>query len=86
MYLGADALKEVIANAELYPVQGLFRFQDYFDEIDAYYNCFLGNEVGVSTGWRSVDNLYKVTALFSFSLVINLNLHSKFWSKDGFLK
>ncbi|CAN6455716.1 unnamed protein product [Victoria cruziana] len=60
MYLGADALKEVIANAELYPVQGLFRFQDYFDEIDAYYNCFLGNEVGVSTGWRSVDNLYKV--------------------------
>ncbi|KAF3772316.1 Twinkle-like protein [Nymphaea thermarum] len=59
MYLGVDALKEVIANAELYPVQGLFRFQDYFDEIDAYYNCFLGNEVGVSTGWRAVDDFYK---------------------------
>ncbi|XP_077253340.1 twinkle homolog protein, chloroplastic/mitochondrial-like isoform X2 [Tasmannia lanceolata] len=60
MYLGPDALKEVIENAELYPIRGLFQFSDYFDEIDAYYNCSMGYEHGVSTGWKAVDRLYKV--------------------------
>ncbi|XP_077221011.1 twinkle homolog protein, chloroplastic/mitochondrial-like [Tasmannia lanceolata] len=60
MYLGPNALKEVIENAELFPIRGLFQFSDYFDEIDAYYNHSLGYEFGVSTGWSGLNDLYKV--------------------------
>ncbi|RVW40885.1 Twinkle-like protein, chloroplastic/mitochondrial [Vitis vinifera] len=52
MYLGPDVLKKVIENAEVYPIQGLFNFSHYFNEIDAYYHHTLGFELGVSTGWR----------------------------------
>lgn len=64
MYLGADALKEVIENAELYPIRGLFNFRDYFDEIDAYYHRTLGYEFGVSTGWSNLNGLYNVRMLY----------------------
>ncbi|KAI4297183.1 hypothetical protein L6164_037082 [Bauhinia variegata] len=60
IYLGADGLKEVIENAELYPIRGLFKFRDYFDEIDAYYHRRLGYEFGVSTGWSDLNELYNV--------------------------
>ncbi|XP_058105513.1 twinkle homolog protein, chloroplastic/mitochondrial isoform X2 [Magnolia sinica] len=60
MYLGPKALREVIEEAELYPIRGLFKFSDYFDEIDAYYHCSMGYELGVSTGWRALNELYKV--------------------------
>ncbi|RVX15731.1 Twinkle-like protein, chloroplastic/mitochondrial [Vitis vinifera] len=60
MYLGPDVLKEVIENAELYPIQGLFNFSHYFDEIDAYYHQALGFELGVATGWRGLNGLYNV--------------------------
>ncbi|KAK3198238.1 hypothetical protein Dsin_021653 [Dipteronia sinensis] len=60
MYLGADALKEVVENAELYPIKGLFSFRDFFDEIDSYYYRTVGDEFGISTGWRGVDPLYNV--------------------------
>ncbi|KAJ9691292.1 hypothetical protein PVL29_013463 [Vitis rotundifolia] len=58
MYLGPDVLKEVIENAEIYPIQGLFNFSHYFNEIDAYYHHTLGFELGVSTGWRGLNGLY----------------------------
>ncbi|KAL8508284.1 hypothetical protein ACS0TY_018756 [Phlomoides rotata] len=60
MYMGPNALREVIEMAELYPIRGLFNFQDYFDEIDDYYNQTLGYELGVSTGWKALNNLYNV--------------------------
>ncbi|CAJ1963040.1 unnamed protein product [Sphenostylis stenocarpa] len=60
MYLGPDALKEVIENAELYPIRGLFNFRDYFDEIDAYYHRTLEYEIGVPTGWSNLNDLYNV--------------------------
>ncbi|XXG74570.1 hypothetical protein AAC387_Pa07g3258 [Persea americana] len=60
MFLGPEALREVIENAELYPIKGLFRFSDYFDEVDAYYHCSLGFEFGVSTGWMALNELYNV--------------------------
>ncbi|KAK1280204.1 hypothetical protein QJS04_geneDACA022393 [Acorus gramineus] len=59
MYFGPEALKNVIENAELYPIRGLFNFSDYFHEIDAYYRCH-GYELGVSTGWEALNNLYRV--------------------------
>ncbi|KAK8581374.1 hypothetical protein V6N13_144403 [Hibiscus sabdariffa] len=60
MYLGPSALKDVIETAELYPIIGLFNFRDFFDEIDQYYHRTRGYELGVSTGWRTLDNLYNV--------------------------
>lgn len=60
MYLGPDALKEAIENAELYPIRGLFNFRDYFDEIDAYYHRTLGYEIGIPTGWNNLNDLYNV--------------------------
>ncbi|XP_021907538.1 primase homolog protein-like, partial [Carica papaya] len=63
MYLGPEVLKEVIQDAEIYPIRGLFRFSDYFDEIDAYYHRTHGYEFGVSTGWNGLNNLYKLSEL-----------------------
>ncbi|OMO83155.1 hypothetical protein CCACVL1_11539 [Corchorus capsularis] len=60
MYLGPNALKDVIDNAELYPIRGLFNFSDFFEDIDKYYHRTLGYEFGVSTGWRALDDLYNV--------------------------
>lgn len=61
MCLGPDALREVIEGAELYPIQGLFNFKNYFTEIDAYYHQTIGYELGIPTGWRSLNQLYNVS-------------------------
>lgn len=61
MYVGSGVLREVIDNAELYPIRGLFTFKDFFDEINAYYHRTLGYEFGVSTGWKSLNHLYNVS-------------------------
>ncbi|XP_051125285.1 twinkle homolog protein, chloroplastic/mitochondrial-like [Andrographis paniculata] len=58
--MGPQALKEVIENAELFPIKGLFNFKDFYDEIDAYYHQSLGFELGVSTGWTALNELYNV--------------------------
>ncbi|KAK1432512.1 hypothetical protein QVD17_09409 [Tagetes erecta] len=60
MFMGPTALREVIESAELYPIKGLFNFRDYFSEIDAYYHQTLGTELGISTGWKALDDLYNV--------------------------
>lgn len=60
MFMGPAVLREVIGSAELYPIKGLFNFKNYFGEIDAYYHQTLGAEIGVSTGWRGIDDLYNV--------------------------
>ncbi|KAM7530363.1 hypothetical protein LguiB_033773 [Lonicera macranthoides] len=60
MFMGAHVLREVIQNAEEYPIKGLFNFRDYFNEIDGYYNQTLGYELGVSTGWRALNEFYNV--------------------------
>jgi twinkle protein len=70
MYLGPQALRKVIEDAELYPIRGLFAFKDFFPEIDNYYLGIHGDELGIRTGWKSMDDLYKVT--FScVSVVLN---------------
>ncbi|ESQ33789.1 hypothetical protein EUTSA_v10006950mg [Eutrema salsugineum] len=60
MSMGPHSLSEAIHNAEPYPIQGLFPFKDFFDEIDAYYHRTHGHEYGVSTGWQTLDNFYSV--------------------------
>ncbi|KAI5058400.1 hypothetical protein GOP47_0026570 [Adiantum capillus-veneris] len=58
--LGVGALQAVVHNAELYPIRGLFTFADFFKDLDHYYRVQGGDEVGISTGWRCLDNFYKV--------------------------
>ncbi|CAK9151485.1 unnamed protein product [Ilex paraguariensis] len=58
--MGPDVLKEVIEKAELYPIKGLFSFRDYYEEIDSYYHQTLGYELGVSTGWMALNELYNI--------------------------
>ncbi|PKA52258.1 Twinkle like protein, chloroplastic/mitochondrial [Apostasia shenzhenica] len=58
--LGKDALKEVIEKAELFPIRGLFNFSNFFHEINNYYQCNQGFELGVSTGWRALDDFYNI--------------------------
>lgn len=60
MSLGQEGVKELIDNAELYPIRGLFDFRQFFKEIDDYYHLRLGDERGVSTGWRGLDAIYRV--------------------------
>lgn len=74
MYLGPDALRKVVENAKLYPIRGLLTFSDFFHEIDAYYHCNHGFELGVSTGWKALDELYNVK--FADLLEYILFMHS----------
>jgi len=60
MFKDKGALREIIENAELYPIRGLFNFSCFFQEIDDYYYCRNGYERGVSTGWRALNDLYNV--------------------------
>ncbi|KAK3134342.1 hypothetical protein QOZ80_6AG0547870 [Eleusine coracana subsp. coracana] len=60
MFLGPQALRKVIEDAELYPIRGLFSFRDFFPEIDNYYIGIHGDELGICTGWQSMDDIYKV--------------------------
>jgi len=61
MHKGLDALREVIENAEFYPIGGLFNLSSFFPEIDDYYYCRNGYARGVSTSWRALNNLYNVS-------------------------
>ncbi|KAM7505754.1 hypothetical protein LguiB_004658 [Lonicera macranthoides] len=63
MCKGPSALREVIENAELYPIQGLRDFKNYANEIEGYYHQIFGYELGVSTGWRALDDLYNAREL-----------------------
>ncbi|XP_078167297.1 toprim domain-containing protein isoform X4 [Carex rostrata] len=58
-YSGKEALREAVENAEMYPIRGLFKFNDFFQDIDKFYN---GNviDLGISTGWEGLDKYYKV--------------------------
>ncbi|KAI7727228.1 hypothetical protein M8C21_022523 [Ambrosia artemisiifolia] len=60
MFMGPTVLRGVIESAELYPIKGLFSFKNYLSEIDAYYHQTLGTEIGISTGWKAMDDLYNV--------------------------
>ncbi|KAL8101278.1 twinkle homolog protein, chloroplastic/mitochondrial-like [Apium graveolens] len=60
MFMGPEALRGAIENAEVYPIKGLFSFADFFDEINAYYYQTLSYQLGVSTGWRALDQYYNV--------------------------
>jgi hypothetical protein len=80
MFLGPQALKKVIEGAELYPIRGLFNFREFFPEIDSYYLGIRGDELGIPTGWKCMDELYKVSTSFIFYLffIFSLRFDLKF--------
>lgn len=47
---GPKALVDCVSAAEPYPVKGLYRFKDFWDDIESYYQQRMGTEVGMSTG------------------------------------
>ena len=58
---GEAALRGAIDNAEGFPLRGLFRFSDFEDDIANYFGVEESSEMkGVSTGWKSIDNHYRV--------------------------
>ncbi|KAL0814959.1 twinkle homolog protein, chloroplastic/mitochondrial-like isoform X1 [Brassica napus] len=70
MSMGPHSLSEAVRSAEPYPIQGLFSFKDFFDEIDAYYHRTHGHEYGVSTGWKTLDNFYSVSVVVPGELTV----------------
>lgn len=54
---GADVLRQVIHNAQAYPVEGVFSVFDIEDNLEAIMNNGLPS--GSSTGWDCVNELYK---------------------------
>ncbi|CAD6337996.1 unnamed protein product [Miscanthus lutarioriparius] len=64
MFLGPQALRKVIEDAELYPIRGLFSFKDFFPEIDNYFLGIHGDELGGFS--RRVSFLYYNSNAFAF--------------------
>lgn len=50
---GPEALAECIAQAEPFPIEGVARVEDYYDEVKALYHGGLPG--GVSMGWAATD-------------------------------
>ena len=57
---GEQAVRDVINNAQPYPINGLFDAATYFNDVDDKY--FNGNGRGMSTGFPSLDEFYTVGA------------------------
>lgn len=51
-------LKEVIEDAQYVPLPGLNQFLDKYDDIVNYWNY--GYEDGKSTGWKNIDEIFKI--------------------------
>jgi twinkle protein len=55
---GVDAVKSVILNAHHYPISGVYKFNDFKEDILNYYD---GNtKEKYSTGWPNMDDLFKL--------------------------
>ncbi|KAL0032240.1 hypothetical protein WJX79_000205 [Trebouxia sp. C0005] len=57
---GPDALRLCIDQAEPLPIRGLFRFSDFEQDVWSLYNLEFGDQMGKSTGWQSLDEVYRV--------------------------
>jgi len=57
---GSPLLRGFVEAAEPLPIRGLLRFHEYYDDIIKYYFLELRDAQAVSTGWRALDQYYKV--------------------------
>lgn len=58
--LGRDAVAAAVSGAYVWPIMGLERFSDHALELLTYYDTPNMDQIAVSTGWASLDGLYKV--------------------------
>jgi hypothetical protein len=58
-----------IEAAQPFPISGLFRFQDFYEEVMAYYDERNPFDQGVSTGWPCLDDVYKVWLIHDARIV-----------------
>jgi twinkle protein len=71
---GAAAVRECIENAAPYPIAGLHNVVEYAEETIALYRD--GRKRGLSTGWRSVDELMTIRP-GELSVVTGIPNHGK---------
>ena len=45
------------------PLCLLFRFSDFHQDVLSLYNLEFGDQMGKSTGWQSLDEVYRVSRL-----------------------
>jgi len=58
---GPQGMKAVLESPEAFPIRGLFDFKMFQDDILNYYGLKDADERrGVSTGWKTVDEYYRV--------------------------
>jgi len=55
---GETEVKQVVDGAQPYPITGIHKFREYKEEIINYYDN--GMEQGVSTGWKNMDDNFKL--------------------------
>jgi len=64
MFLGPQALRKVIEDAELYPIRGLFHSKISSQRLIITFLEYMVMSFGIHTGWKSLDDLYKVKKSF----------------------
>ena len=58
---GMAAMRQAVEAPEAFPIRGLFEFKNFQDDILNYYGLKDADERrGVSTGWKNVDQHYRV--------------------------
>ena len=58
---GEEGVRRVLEQPEAFPIRGLFDFRSFQDDILSYYGLKDADERrGVSTGWSTVDEYYRV--------------------------
>lgn len=77
---GAQALRDCITEAQPYPVEGIFSIFDVAENVDVLYRDGLPR--GESSGWRSVDEYYRVLPGL-WTLVTGIPGHGKSEWLDG---
>jgi len=71
---GAEVLREIIGLAAPHPIDGLYTVRDYEKEV---LNIYDGNvQKALSTGFKSLDNIYKVMPS-TFAVVTGVPNHGK---------
>ena len=71
---GSHTIHDCIEAALDYPVTGIFEVSDVVDQLDYIYEA--GYELGISTGWKDVDQFYTVRQ-GEWTLVTGVPSHGK---------
>lgn len=79
---GGDALWSAIENAKHVPVKGLYNVKDIVEDVIKYYE--LGDQRGVMTGWRGLDDIYSVRP-GEWTLITGIPSHGKSEFLDALL-